>query len=159
MLDYSILKGKSTIELPYDYLTGAKTKCKDLLSKVIDPENVTINDCNVVTVTKEYVARPDLVSLAVYGNDMYADIICKINGISNPFELNTGMILIIPDFASIIQICKLAKASETLANSSEYISKSVKTNQKTKQDKRSPAEQIIGENTFVIDRTNKLVYY
>jgi hypothetical protein len=159
MLDYSILKGKSTIELPYDYLTGATTKCKDLLSKVIDTENVVINDCNVVTVTKEYVARPDLVSLAVYGNDMYADIICKINGISNPFELNAGMILVIPDFASIIQICKLAKASETLANSSEYISKSVKTNQKTKQDKRSPAEQIIGENTFVIDRTNKLVYY
>jgi hypothetical protein len=159
MLDYSILKGKSTIELPYDYLTGATTKCKDLLSKVIDTENVVINDCNVVTVTKEYVARPDLVSLAVYGNDMYADIICKINGISNPFELNTGMILVIPDFASIIQICKLAKASETLANSSEYISKSVKTNQKTKQDKRSPGEQIIGENTFVIDRTNKLVYY
>lgn len=159
MLDYSILKGKSTIELPYDYLTGATTKCKDLLSKVIDTENVVINDCNVVTVTKAYVARPDLVSLAVYGNDMYADIICKINGISNPFELNTGMILVIPDFASIIQICKLAKASETLANSSEYISKSVKTNQKTKQDKRSPGEQIIGENTFVIDRTNKLVYY
>jgi hypothetical protein len=159
MLDYSILKGKSTIELPYDYLTGTTTKCKDLLSKVIDTENVVINDCNVVTVTKEYVARPDLVSLAVYGNDMYADIICKINGISNPFELNAGMILVIPDFASIIQICKLAKASETLANSSEYISKSVKTNQKTKQDKRSPAEQIIGENTFVIDRTNKLVYY
>jgi hypothetical protein len=159
MLDYSILKGKSTIELPYDYLTGTTTKCKDLLSKVIDTENVVINDCNVVTVTKEYVARPDLVSLAVYGNDMYADIICKINGISNPFELNTGMILVIPDFASIIQICKLAKASETLANSSEYISKSVKTNQKTKQDKRSPGEQIIGENTFVIDRTNKLVYY
>lgn len=159
MLDYSILKGKATIELPYDYLTGATTKCKDLLSKVIDTENVVINDCNVVTVTKEYVARPDLVSLAVYGNDMYADIICKINGISNPFELNTGMILVIPDFASIIQICKLAKASETLANSSEYISKSVKTNQKTKQDKRSPGEQIIGENTFVIDRTNKLVYY
>lgn len=159
MLDYSILKGKSTIELPYDYLTGTTTKCKDLLSKVIDTENVVINDCNVVTVTKEYVARPDLVSLAVYGNDMYADIICKINGISNPFELNAGMILVIPDFVSIIQICKLAKASETLANSSEYISKSVKTNQKTKQDKRSPAEQIIGENTFVIDRTNKLVYY
>lgn len=159
MLDYSILKGKATIELPYDYLTGTKTKCKDLLSKVIDTDNIVINDCNVVTVTKEYVARPDLVSLAVYGNDMYADIICKINGISNPFELNTGMILVIPDFASIIQICKLAKASETLANSSEYISKSVKTNQKTKQDKRSPAEQIIGENTFVIDRTNKLVYY
>lgn len=159
MLDYSILKGKSTIELPRDYSSGTTTKCKDLLSKVIDTENIVINDCNVVTVTKEYVARPDLVSLAVYGNDMYADIICKINGISNPFELNTGMILVIPDFASIIQLCKLAKASETLANSSKYISKSVKTNQKTKQDKRSPAEQIIGENTFVIDRTNKLVYY
>lgn len=159
MLDYSILKGKANIELPYDYLTGATTKCKDLLSKVIDTDNIQINDCNIVTVTKDYVARPDLVSLAVYGNDMYADIICKVNGISNPFELNAGMILVIPDFASIIQLCKSAKSLETLNNSSEYISKSIKTNQKTKKDSRSPAEQLVGENTFIIDRTNKLVYY
>lgn len=159
MLDYNILKGKSTIELPYEYLTGNTTKCKDLLSVVIDPTNVIIRDCNVISVTDDYIARPDLVSLAVYGDDKYADIICKINGISNPFELNTGMILFIPDLNAIMQICKPAKKTSTLDNSSEFIAKIEKTNQKTKYESRSPGEQLIGESTFIIDRTNKLVYY
>lgn len=158
MLDYSILKGKSIIELPSNESTGETVKCKDLLSSVIDTRNISLHDCNVISITKDYIARPDLVSLAVYGDDKYADIICKINGISNPFELNEGMILVIPDLAGIVQLCKSAKKLETVADG-EYISKAVKTNQKSKGERRSPAQQVIGENTFYIDRTNKLVYY
>ena len=52
MLDYSILKGKASIELPYDYLTGATTKCKDLLSKVIDTDNIQIIDFNIYKKSK-----------------------------------------------------------------------------------------------------------
>lgn len=158
MLDYNILRGKAQISLPYDYSGSHETVCTDLLSMVIDPNNIVLNDCNVISVTKDYVARPDLVSLAVYGDDKYADIICKINGISNPFELNTGMILFIPDLSSVLQLCKLAKKNETI-NDNKYISSVLKTNQKTKNELRSPSEQIVGENTFIIDRTNKLVYY
>lgn len=33
-------------------------------------------------------ARPDLVSLRVYGEDTYQDYICKLNGISNPYSLD-----------------------------------------------------------------------
>jgi hypothetical protein len=42
------------------------------------------------------IARPDLLSYDLYGDELYADILCKLNGISNPLELNEGMIIIIP---------------------------------------------------------------
>ena len=47
-------------------------------------------------VTDKYIARPDLLSKDVYGSMEYADLLCKLNGISNPFELNAGMVLKIP---------------------------------------------------------------
>ena len=53
-------------------------------------------DFNVLVVSKEYIARPDLIALDAYGDTMFADVICKVNGISNPFELNEGMYLILP---------------------------------------------------------------
>ena len=49
-----------------------------------------------IMVNEYYVARPDLISLAMYGDDKYADIICKLNGISNPFELNEDTLLYLP---------------------------------------------------------------
>lgn len=41
-------------------------------------------------VEDEYVGRPDLLSLDLYGDERYADILCKLNGISNPYELAEG---------------------------------------------------------------------
>ena len=38
---------------------------------------------NIFTVSGEYIMRPDLISLDAYGDTMYADVICKINGISD----------------------------------------------------------------------------
>tara|TARA_R110001592_G_scaffold62377_2_gene190856 strand:- start:6010 stop:6561 length:552 start_codon:yes stop_codon:yes gene_type:complete len=41
--------------------------------------------------------RLDLVSLKYYATDTLVDIICKANGISNPFAVPRGTILVIPD--------------------------------------------------------------
>lgn len=158
MLDYTILKAKPYIELPYSFDGKDKTVCKDLLSNVIYTQDIKMYDCKIITVTSDYIARPDLVSLAAYGDDRYADIICKVNGISNPFELNIGMMLVIPDLNTISMLCKPGKTS-TNVETNPYISQTKKTNQKTKFEKRSPAEQLVGESTFIIDRTNKLIYY
>lgn len=46
-------------------------------------------------------ARPDLVSLRVYGEDTYQDHICKVNGIPNPYALNVDDALIIPNTVSL----------------------------------------------------------
>ena len=50
-----------------------------------------------VTVTSDYAMRPDLISYFAYGVDLYADIIMKANGISNPFAIAEGDLIYIPD--------------------------------------------------------------
>ena len=39
----------------------------------------------ILEVTEKYIARPDLLSKDIYGDALYSDLICKLNGISNPF--------------------------------------------------------------------------
>ncbi len=47
------------------------------------------------------VMRPDLVSQRIYSTQEYWDCILKYNGISNPFSIDIGEMLIMPAFASI----------------------------------------------------------
>lgn len=54
----------------------------------------------IIKVTDGEQARPDLVSVRVYGDDSYQDHICKMNGISNPYSLDLDDILIIPNTVS-----------------------------------------------------------
>ena len=157
MLKYNILASKPLIRIPSDVDGTNDVVCKDLLVNSINPYT-SVDDFRLLTVTKEYVARPDLVSLAVFGSDEYADILCKLNGISNPFELNEGMVLMIPTFSNVATIFKRSVKSE-LAKDSNTIGKVSKTNQKAKNATRNPSEQVIGDSTFVIDKKNKIVYY
>ena len=89
MLDYNILKIKPIISLPCDYDEESKStgtvRCLDLLAAPVNSDAKMSYQNDVIIVNEYYVARPDLISLAVYGDDKYADIICKFNGISNPF--------------------------------------------------------------------------
>ena len=99
MLDYNILSQKPDITVVKN---GEYVTYKDLLSQTYNGN--FIQGGRIVYVEKYYIARPDLISLAVYGDDKYADIICKINGISNPFELNEGMYLYTPDIGIVSKL-------------------------------------------------------
>lgn len=156
MLNYSILESKPIISKNQD---GSEIPYKDLLSNSLNVNIPTIDQYRVIEVTEDYIARPDLISLAVYGDDGLADIICKINGISNPFELNEGMTLIIPNLMFMRNFIVGGKASQLIKTPTDQISAKENTNRKNKSDRRSPAEQTIGDTTFIIDRTNKIVYY
>lgn len=156
MLNYSILESKPIITKKID---GSDIYYKDLLASSLNTNIQTIEQYKLVYVTADYVARPDLISLAVYGDDGLADIICKINGISNPFELNEGMTLIIPDYTFARNFIVGRPASAVITSKNDEISAKEHTNRKNKSERRSPAEQTVGDNTFIIDRTNKIVYY
>lgn len=41
--------------------------------------------------------RADLISIKFFGTEIYADAICKVNGIFNPFSIEEGLIIVIPD--------------------------------------------------------------
>ena len=119
MLDYNILSQKPNITVVKN---GEYVTYKDLLSQTYNGN--FIQGGRIVYVEKYYTARPDLISLAVYGDDKYGDIICKINGISNPFELNEGMYLYTPDLGIVSKLFTGTKIGDDILD--EF--KSIKPN-------------------------------
>jgi len=45
--------------------------------------------------------RPDLVANRLYSDQKYFDVLLKYNGISNPFSIEAGEILVIPQFSEL----------------------------------------------------------
>ena len=156
MLNYASLASKPEMSRTID---GKKVSYKDLLCHTLNDEEAVFEGIEFIRVIDDYVARPDLISLAVYGTDQYADILCKINGISNPFELNEGMILLIPNLSTITFFYKSRSASATFESDSTPISSTKKNFQKTKAERRRPAEQTVGSKNFVVDLSNKMIIY
>ena len=111
-LDYKILNKKPIV-------TRNGVKFQDLAVQTIDP-NVEISGSFLV-VNKYYVARPDLISLAVYGDDKYADILCKINGISNPFELNENDVIILPHVETLMDLTNMEPVESIFIDSNKII--------------------------------------
>ena len=156
MLNYTSLASKPEMSRMID---GKKVSYKDLLCHTLNDEEPMFEGITFITVVDDYVARPDLISLAVYGTDEYADIICKINGISNPFELNTGMILLIPSLSNLTFFYTNRPASATFESDSTPISTTKKNFQKTKAERRRPSEQTVGSKNFIVDLSNKMIIY
>lgn len=153
MLDYKLLNKKNIIN-------NNGESYYDLLKKTYN-ENSLLYPTPII-VNKYYVARPDLISFALYGDDKYADIICKLNGISNPFELNENDVIVVPNVEYLNNcIYKSKEDSGIIKNSkTETIQKLDKYNkQKRKNEQRSPNEQTIGDSNFIIDKSLGLVFY
>lgn len=155
MLDYKILKNKG--KLYKKNSDGTTEEFLDLLTKSCNSMDSTAGD--IIIVNKHYIARPDLISLAVYGSDEYADLICKYNGISNPFELNENDVIILPQYHEFQNLI------DTVNNTtSELVNDDVSDNtnyssNKKKSDRRSPAQTTTGDKNFIIDKSLGVVFY
>ena len=113
-------------------------------------------DVNIFKVNEEkYIGRPDIISYDAYGDAMFADIICKLNGISNPFELNMDQVIIIPSPSDIIKFTHQAPVGELESFKDDvYVPVPKKTNEK-----RKANEAIVGDKRFKIDPTKGIVIY
>lgn len=155
MLDYKILKNKG--KLYKKNSDGTTEEFLDLLTKSCNSMDSTAGD--IIIVNKYYIARPDLISLAVYGSDEYADLICKYNGISNPFELNENDVIVLPQYHEFQNLI------DTVNNTtSELVNDDVSDNtnyssNKKKSDRRSPAQTTTGDKNFIIDKSLGVVFY
>lgn len=153
-LDYKILNKKPII-------TRNGVKFQDLAVQTIDP-SVEISGSFLV-VNKYYVARPDLISLAVYGDDRYADILCKINGISNPFEINENDVIILPHVETLMDLTNMEPVESIFVdgnNNNELVTGFMDTElQRDINSSRSPNEQTKGMTNIVVDDENGLVLY
>ena len=73
---------------------------KDLTASMFNLQSSNEITYNVYRVPKDFAMRPDLIAAAVYNNSLYAEIILKYNGISNPFSIDEGDIILVPDLGS-----------------------------------------------------------
>jgi hypothetical protein len=99
---------------------------KDLTASMFDMNNGNYIKYNVYRIPKEFEMRPDLISGAVYNNSLYAEIIMKYNGISNPFSIKEGDLILIPALDSMQGMIAKPKGSDTdgaktIRNSYKYI--------------------------------------
>jgi hypothetical protein len=149
MIDHAVLSDKSVIFSEY---------LNESIYCLSDPTFIIPNNYSyeLLYVTDKYIARPDLLSQDVYGDNGYADLLCKLNGISNPFELNEGMVLIIPSPDCIPDFRYTPDVTEFDRNVSEYEIKPI-AKQKTMQ--RKPNEAVINDTRFRIDAVNGVVVY
>lgn len=152
-LDYETLDYKPEVE--QDDL-----QMKDLLVKSFNEDVDWSSNCQYIKVTKEYVGRPDLVSYVLYKDDKYADIICKLNGISNPFELNEGMVLLCPDINYIGRFTGVNVTNiDGFAEDSIELHEKHNTYKKRKNEKRSPNEATVYDHNFIeIPNTDFIIY-
>lgn len=180
MLEYKILGNKATTRLVKN---GEVFNCVDLLSDTY-VRNIGISG-NPIIVNEYYVARPDLISQAMYGSDKYADILCKINGISNPFELNEDMMIFCPTIDYLTKLIKSDVPASSLINNNASKASGQNSNgtfenniqnkltnknestiekqhdqlQKLKTERRSPGDQTIDDNNYIIDKSLGIVIY
>lgn len=146
-MDYSTLFNK-----PIRQCSINGEDIKDLLNLTfIDPDYY---EYEIFRVPKEYIARPDLVCLDKYGTTNNVDVICKINGISNPFELNEGDLLIMPSTGSLSHF-------HYTGDHIDYTDNTTGQNPvpKKRNEKRKANEAVIGDTRFRIDKTRGVVIY
>lgn len=146
MLFHTVLNNKKTIKS--DWLSDTIYNLNEQTFTI--PKSYAYE---VIEVNEKYIARPDLLSYDIYGDTLYADVLCKLNGISNPFELNKGMLLIIPAPENILDFVR-----EDL--DTEEVNKGVnKPITKTKKEKRKANEAVVGDTRFKIDSNRGIVIY
>ena len=148
MLYYSTLNKKGEIQC--DYLGE---RIYNLLDRTFTLPKSGF-DFRIFEVSKEYIARPDLVALDAYGDTMFADVICKINGISNPFELNEGIRLILPTPDYILDFAVKPSSLESESNNM-----TIKPTPKAKNEKRKANEAVVGDSRFKIDSATGIIIY
>jgi hypothetical protein len=150
-MDYSVLHNKKT-----KISSVNNEEIIDLLNLTfIIPENFSFE---IFRVPVGYVARPDLICLDKYGTSQYVDIICKLNGISNPFELNEGCLIALPDTNCLNKFMYSKDTIDQDYDASDSDS-SLRVKPKTVNESRQANEAVIGDKRYKIDKTNRVVIY
>jgi hypothetical protein len=109
---------------------------------VIDLISATFNFSNSVSPVEGYCqvlpdeeARPDLVAVRVYGDQQLWEALLKYNGVSNPFSLEAGYILLTPPFKDLEKLISIPKNIVEKGVEISNIAEDRLLNPKTVQDK------------------------
>jgi hypothetical protein len=86
----------------------------DLTSQVLKNDDFIIND--ICVVPDDFTMRPDLVVKVKYGDISKLEILLKANEISNPFTIEGGDVLILPDVNNIDNFISKSEKEENPSN-------------------------------------------
>lgn len=111
---------------------------------------------NVIEVPEDCIARMDLIANQIYGDSSFSDLLCKLNGISNPFELNEGDMIVCPNVSDIGNFYYIESSYEKEIENDEKVNKPIP---KEVKEKRKPNEAVIGDKRYKVDRANKVIIY
>ena len=101
------------------------TVIRDLTQTMFDYRSNNYVNFQAYKVPSEYSMRADLISQSVYNNTLYAEFILKYNGISNPFSISNGDVILIPNLDTAKENVKKegvsASAESKIRDSYKYI--------------------------------------
>ena len=90
----------NTIDKKNTYTNNDGIELVDLSDSIFN-SNLKAVTCSFYKVTKEMQMRPDLLSIASFGEDTYAEMIIKYSEICNPFAIEEDDVIAVPSLNSI----------------------------------------------------------
>ena len=90
----------NTIDKKNTYTNNDGIELLDLSDSIFN-SNLKAVTCSFYKVTKEMQMRPDLLSIASFGEDTYAEMIVKYSEICNPFAIEEDDVIAVPSLNSI----------------------------------------------------------
>ena len=96
MIEIDTLSRNKNIFNPNRSLMDQGMGIWDLTRSSVSFSLVNLKIQSFINLTEEAQMRPDLVALQAYGTLTYTGSLMKINGISNPFAIQTGTVFAIP---------------------------------------------------------------
>ncbi len=156
MLQFPTISFKGTKDIDkYGDLTG---DFYDLLYKsFVIPDSF---EYRIVSVTKDFAYRPDLIAKTLYGDTSYMDVICKLNGFTDIFTMGEGTKLIVPEASDVYKFYQQEEGINNISGDESSANTSTETSQqKATTSKRKANEQITGESNFRINKDSKIIIY
>ena len=109
----------NTIDKKNIYTNNDGIELVDLSDSIFN-SNLKAVTCSFYKVTKEMQMRPDLLSIASFGEDTYAEMIVKYSEICNPFAIEEDDVIAVPSLNSIYNEVKDVILSNNTEDESTY---------------------------------------
>ena len=109
----------NTIDKKNTYTNNDGIELVDLSDSIFN-SNLKAVTCSFYKVTKEMQMRPDLLSIASFGEDTYAEMIIKYSEICNPFAIEEDDVIAVPSLNSIYNEVKDVILSNNTEDESTY---------------------------------------
>jgi len=141
MLNIDILSKNKSIFNPNRDLQSSGVGIWDLTSGSMNFRNINLKINRYFLVREEFQMRPDQLAFQAFGDLSYTGSLMKINGISNPFALKEGNLIVIPTQERIDASFALKQATLLQSNTTNNPNQQFRDIQEQKKFKISNSRQ------------------